>query len=195
MVSEQETWDVLGSDDPMYAAWGADGDGVEECLEFVENVVVDGPEWAWVLDLGCGPGRLLGPLARSHPQTKFVGVDVSPVMLGAAAETMPGNVRLLPGDGRELPMQTGFLRGAYSVLMFQHIPDDAVRGYLGQVSHLLLDGAKAVFQYVSGDSKFFLNHHRTPDEMRSWCEEAGLRVTAHAFGGICPEWNWIEVTK
>ena len=37
-----------------------------------------GPDQCRVLELGCGDGSNLLPLAFSHPESRFVGLDLSP---------------------------------------------------------------------------------------------------------------------
>ena len=58
------------------------------------------------LDIGCGPGVLLGELARARPEFKIKGVDVSPPMLALARQHLAvkniGNVHLMVGDMSEL---------------------------------------------------------------------------------------------
>ena len=39
-----------------------------------------------VLDLGCGSGRILIPLAKAQDRSVFLGIDVSKEMLRAAAQ-------------------------------------------------------------------------------------------------------------
>jgi SAM-dependent methyltransferase len=39
-----------------------------------------------VLDVGCGRGRIMNRLAELHPQSRFVGMDLSPDAIGFARE-------------------------------------------------------------------------------------------------------------
>lgn len=193
MNDELEYWEAEAAKDPLFAAWAEVGDGVDECLPWIAEVLPDLP--GAVLDLGCGPGRLLAPLAMGNPRVDFIGVDISPRMLGAARRVCPRNVSLVEGDGRTIPVAVP-LRMAYSVLVFQHLPDDAVQGYLAQISDLLVPGGVLVFQYVSGTDDHFLNHHRRADTVERWCEDVGLKPAGHALGSKGHyQWNWIQAVK
>ncbi len=64
-----------------------------------------------VLDLGCGDGGMLLPLAVAYPKSDYVGVDLAgaPVARGQEmiAELGLTNIRLLKGDIRALPGDLG----------------------------------------------------------------------------------------
>jgi SAM-dependent methyltransferase len=92
-----------------------------------------------VLDLGCGTGRILGPLLRDGHAV--VGVDRSPAMLARAAARIarlgaPARRRalLVRGDLRQLPIGTDLGRAGHSAGRFplaiaafhsvQHLVDD-----------------------------------------------------------------------
>ena len=68
-----------------------------------------------VLDLGCGPGRLLRLLNQRG--TAAIGLDKSPTMLAAAS----GN-RLL-GDAQHLPFSSGSMGSVAALYMLYHLPD------------------------------------------------------------------------
>jgi len=55
-----------------------------------------------VLDLGCGPGEWVRHVAREHPQTEVVGVDISQIMVAyaqsKAVQTNVSNARFLEGN-------------------------------------------------------------------------------------------------
>jgi trans-aconitate 2-methyltransferase len=58
----------------------------------------------YVADLGCGPGNLTAVLARRWPAAEVVGIDNSPEMIAAAAESAPsggGHLSFAPGDVRD----------------------------------------------------------------------------------------------
>ncbi|MES1165744.1 MAG: class I SAM-dependent methyltransferase [Verrucomicrobiota bacterium] len=84
-----------------------------------------------ILDLGCGTGRLVVPLARDGH--RVVGVDLSPVMLagararlGRTAHAVAGRAMLVRGDLRALPL-AGRGRFPLAVAAFhtvQHFVDD-----------------------------------------------------------------------
>lgn len=63
---------------------------------------------ASILEVGCGPGVVLGVLAEAAPRGRVVGVDPSPVMLrqarGRNIEAIrAGRVELLGGDAEAIP--------------------------------------------------------------------------------------------
>lgn len=66
-----------------------------------------------VADLGCGPGVSAIELARLRPDVRVVGVDVARRMLDEARRRLrsaglaQGRVRLVRGNGAELPLRTG----------------------------------------------------------------------------------------
>ena len=68
-----------------------------------------------VLDLGCGDGRLMGPLRQRN--TQVVGLDGSPTMLAAVVGP---RVR---GDARWLPFPTGSFGAVAALYMLYHLPD------------------------------------------------------------------------
>ena len=94
----------------------------------LEEKVLDGldvsPQWR-VLEIGCGMGRLLLPLA---PRVACViGVDISEEMLRRAREhcaSLP-NVELLRTDGRLDFLADGGFDFVFSHIVFQHLPRKA----------------------------------------------------------------------
>lgn len=84
------------------------------------------PRGGRVLDFACGPCNQLSLLARLHPETEFVGLDLSETMLDQARGTLDRqglrNVRLVRGDMRTLD---GFddesFDGIFSTLSLHHL--------------------------------------------------------------------------
>lgn len=81
-----------------------------------------------VIDLGCGPGVLLGRIAAWNPGTEFVGVDLSEGMLALANQRAgkPANVRFERGDMTRLDgFADGSVDGVISSVALHHLPDAA----------------------------------------------------------------------
>jgi cyclopropane fatty-acyl-phospholipid synthase-like methyltransferase len=107
------------------------------------------------LELGCGVGRLLFPMAREFEEV--VGVDIAEGMVrravSYAGDNGIRNVALAAISGPEdLLHKAGEYAGKvdflYSLLVFQHIPDFAViEGYLHAVSELLEENGIAYLQF------------------------------------------------
>jgi 2-polyprenyl-3-methyl-5-hydroxy-6-metoxy-1,4-benzoquinol methylase len=58
---------------------------------------------ARMLDAGCGAGRILNRFAELYPQSRFVGLDLSPVAIGAAAaDAAARNLRNVEFQVRDL---------------------------------------------------------------------------------------------
>jgi cyclopropane fatty-acyl-phospholipid synthase-like methyltransferase len=178
-------------------AWEA---GVAACLSALSPLdeVLSLPG-ARCLDLGCGLGRLLIPLALRYPATSFMGVDISPGMLEHARKQAKAhgvrNVRWLSGSGRMLP-RVGMLTAALCAVTFQHIPSTAVASYIGQVGERLQPGGMFRFQFVHDTREnAFLTHGLHETDVVAWCEHSGLRVKDLDLSLIYPVWTWVTAVK
>lgn len=140
-----------------------------------------------VLDLGCGQGRVAVPVAEARPGLQVTGVDVSPRMLDHAA-THP-RVEYVLGDGATVP---GPVDGVWSVLLFQHLPPDAVAGYLTAVHEQLTVGGPLLVQFVAGDYHLGLDHRYWPSTMAALAEGAGFVEVSVRPDGLMPEWWWLH---
>lgn len=60
-----------------------------------------------VLDVGCGTGALLAPLAERLPAAALHGADPSPPMLALAAARLPARVTLVAARAEALPYRGG----------------------------------------------------------------------------------------
>ena len=75
--------------EPIAAYYDSEHDQFSDDVEwYVHLAEVAGP---WVLELGCGSGRLMAPLAAAGNQV--VGIDASAAMLERAGGVRPGGVR------------------------------------------------------------------------------------------------------
>lgn len=149
-----------------------------------------------VLDLGCGRGRLTNHLARQFPDCTFDGVDVSLPALELATMSAEPNAHFWHGDGRNLPkqMSPGFSYDlAYSVTMFQHIPDEAKWGYIRQVHDLLASTGRFIFTISIGSEPHTFLNHQTPS-LEQFCME----LVTFGFDAVGTDptpdengWTWI----
>ena len=108
--------------------------------ELIDDVIAPG---ASILDLGCGPGRIAGPLvALGHPVT---GVDDGPGMIAA----LPPGVEGVVADAAAVRLGRRF--GA--VLLASHIINDPVAGasfVATAAAHVEPDGVVVVETYPPG---------------------------------------------
>lgn len=206
-AEERAWWDAAGATeagaidaiaaDP--AAW--DGFYLEASLaQIVPHL--DLSPGSTILDLGCGMGRLMLPLAARYRQVNFFGLDISLKLLRLAAYRTPGictNVSWWHGDGRTLTPGMPTLDGAYSMITFQHIPREAQAGYLKEIGALLKPGGVFRFQVREGTEAVFLSHRVTEEWVKEACEQAGLNMTSYERAGaflspeeICP---WVTAVR
>lgn len=142
-----------------------------------------GPDAA-VLELGCGTGRLCGPLADRF--VAVVGLDVSPSMIEAAKVLHPErpSLRYVVGDGVRLP----FPRRSFDLVMafavLQHLDPSLVQAALCAVRRVVKpDGVVRVQAWLgqpvdrapAGDTLRIRTW--TEDELHAWMGHAGLCVT------------------
>jgi ubiquinone/menaquinone biosynthesis C-methylase UbiE len=108
-----------------------------------------------VLDLGCGPGELLLPLARRHGQV--VGVDGSAEMLGICerkvGESDLRNVILRQGDIAKLAeLRLGSFDLIVASSVLEYLPDlDAT---LDEIERMMSPGGTFIFTLPNGSSLY-----------------------------------------
>ena len=93
------------------------------------------------LEVGCGAGRLTKWLAKDFEHVH--AIDVSPGMIGAATVGVPdANVSFHVTQGTIIPLQAGSVTAAFSVHMFQHLPNLAAgKAYFREIARVLKPGS------------------------------------------------------
>jgi len=202
-AEERTYWNAQATLDPLAAAWSDDDliEGLVFCMRMLHDTfrpTLRHPNHH-LLDLGCGGGRLLIPMAREYPKTMFTGIDISPVMINEAMRQRTShdltNATLLLGDGRTLPLELSPITGGWSILLFQHLDDDTVASYLRGLSAQAQSGSLFLFQFVDAaeeSSHGPFSHPRSLKAFRNLCVDAGLRVEDTSAGIVRESWIWMR---
>jgi len=159
------------------------------------------PRSMTMLEIGCGAGRMTGPLAERFGHVH--AVDVSDEMIARARKRLKKveNVSVYATNGVDLTaLGDARLDFALSFVVFQHIPSlEVVRGYLREVGTRLAPGALFKFQ-AQGDPRI----EATPRD--SW---HGARLSAmeairaaresemviERFEGVGEQYFWLWMRK
>jgi cyclopropane fatty-acyl-phospholipid synthase-like methyltransferase len=155
-------------DDDEFFATGADVvRALETELKRLRLGAVPGARRA--LEIGCGPGRLMRPMARHFDEIH--GVDISDEMVRRAERNLASTPNAHPrhATGSDLSaFADGYFDFVYSYAVFQHIPSrEVVFGYLREVARVLKPGGIAHLQ-LNGLPK-------TSQTYTTW---SGFRVSA-----------------
>ena len=145
-TSDRETDEYAGVQARYYDQYynGLDGD----VQFYLEEAVLDGGP---VLELGCGTGRTLLPVAAAG--IPITGIERSPDMLARARQRLAAipseqrqNAELLAGDMRDFSLGRSFHLASLPYRTFQHLlePDDQYRA-LGAIHRHLEPGGRLVF--------------------------------------------------
>lgn len=76
-----------------------------------------------VLDIGCGTGTYVEPLARRSKAT-IIAIDLSPMLLLRARAAMPANVRFSAADANSLPFANETFDVVVGNAVLHHLPLD-----------------------------------------------------------------------
>lgn len=167
--------------------WGP-GDweeGTEHCLTRLDRL-----QGSVVLDLGCGVGRLAVPIADEHPNWRIIAVDTDPEMIATAPRRINIDYRAVV-DGC-LGLADESVDSAYSVIVFQHLPDEGVRRYLNEVRRVLRPRGWFQFQFAVGEEQADYHYQRSRGEIAVWLAQAGFQRVGTSGDVRFPTWCWVE---
>ena len=149
-----------------------------------------------VLDLGCGTGDLAAWFATRG--VGVVGVDIAQPMIDAFHDrTGDGRMwgYLTPGDGIPSAVQRRWfgIRRAYSVTMFQHVPDTVMDAYLVDLAEMMLPGGTFVFTHSLGDERAPLSFQTTVDRVLRQLDSAGFHGAYTGTDDL--GWSWFTAWR
>lgn len=140
-------WDRRAKQDPVGYTSAAESKEEYEArgrrdAEIIVRLLTEaGARWGSALELGCGTGRLLKPLA---PKFKTLhGADISGEMIEKAKQEAPGVAYHLL-QGTKLPVDA--LDVVYCHSVFHHVPRAVMREYIAEVRRALAPGGVFLFQ-------------------------------------------------
>jgi len=129
-----------------------------------------------VLDLACGNGRYMDAFAAAGHA--MIGFDLSPYLLGRAAESPARRGRLAQGDMRRLPFRDGCFGGVVNMFTsFGYFDDDDEnRRVPAEVARVLRPGGVFVIDFVNAGPVRAapLPHTRRESEGYTIDEDRGL---------------------
>ncbi|MBI2885671.1 MAG: class I SAM-dependent methyltransferase [Chloroflexi bacterium] len=201
--SMEADWDRRAKLNALLSATAKADEGTAEVAsaQGVETWVLQGladEKSAVVLEIGCGIGALLKPLAQRVKEVH--GVDISSEMLKQAKVRLEGyaNVHLHKTDGTLDMLPDGYFDLVFSSGVFIHFPrKELVYAYLKEAARLLKPGALLRF-HVDGRSylKWRATHGGTvrgvvftEQELRGYLEEYGFQVKEITGHGTPNMWT------
>jgi SAM-dependent methyltransferase len=145
-----------------------------------------------VVELGCGTGQIAEAMLDGRPELRYLGVDLSPAMVAAAAARLArfGDRARVEVAGAPLEPGAG---GAFGIDVLHHVPDPVAT--LRELANAVEAGSRVVF--LESNPKFPLTTvyalaHReehavlrfTRRRLRSFFERAGLTDVAVRLGPL-----------
>jgi len=189
-VTHWDTEAAAGLSRARAACWGDDWGTYG--LETVQRYM---PPVGFVLDLGCGVGRIAIPLARANPHLTVIGADSCDGMLELAAAESVG-VRVVWVGCQELILHSvPRLAGAYSLLAMQHMACEVAAGYVVAIANMLEPQSIFVFQIADSGHCTDISQGHTEADAIGWCDKAGLAVESVDGDLYSPTWRWIVARK
>jgi SAM-dependent methyltransferase len=184
-----------GSEETFRASGAQDLDAI-----VLDGIVLD-PS-AEILEIGCGVGRLLVPLAGRVAVAH--GVDISSVMIGKAKEYAADapNVKTALTDGSFAHLANESLDFVFSFIVFQHIPDRApIRRYVEEAERVLKPGGVFRFQvdgrwwwkHAEGGTDTYNGVKFSPEDVHALFEGTAFAVVD--TWGAEGHYHWVTARK
>ena len=175
-------WDNAAADpDVRYKYIADEWASTETFLHLIEN---SNKSWNNVLEIGCGIGRLLVPLADKHQECNFYAIDISDEMIKLAPKR--NNIKY-----QEI---TNNLDLVYSMLVFQHIEHKEKINYIKLAYDNLKDGGSLFFQFVIGEENSPYSYQTSRSEIENILNNIGFHSLIFS-NHMHQEWMFVKATK
>jgi ubiquinone/menaquinone biosynthesis C-methylase UbiE len=150
------------------------------------------PQDGYLIDVGCGSGRLAKPLS-TYLSGRYLGIDVMPELVDYA-KNMVGRPdwRFEVGRGAEIPEKDGSADMVCFFSVFTHILHEHSFVYLQEAKRVLKPEGKIVFSFLDFavpehwfifeattrdlEGVYELNVFISKDAIRSWAEHLNLKI-------------------
>jgi ubiquinone/menaquinone biosynthesis C-methylase UbiE len=144
----------------------------------------------YVIDVGCGSGRLAVQLA-SHSRLRYTGIDIVPALLEYAnSQCSRPDWRFVQSEQNKIPEKNNAGDFVCFFSVFTHLKHEDSYGYLEEAFRTLKPGGKVVFSFLEFriynhwavfDSSLknrngVLNQFMDRDAINVWAREIGFRV-------------------
>lgn len=146
----------------------------------------------YIVDVGCGSGRLAIPLSKDH-DGDYLGIDIMPELLDYAKENAKRpEWRFEVADGLKIPQGDSTADIVCFFSVFTHLLHEESFIYLEEAKRVLKSGGKAVFSFLEfaedGHWHIFegnirdvkkntpLNMFLSREAIRKWAEKLGFTV-------------------
>jgi ubiquinone/menaquinone biosynthesis C-methylase UbiE len=173
------TYDQIAAD---YASHAWRGDALDASRRRFAARLATG---ARVLDVGCGPAHDTSGLRGLG--LRAIGFDRSRGMLAQAR----GDVPLLLGDMRRLPVRDGALDGLWVCASFLHIPKPDAPAVLRELRRVLRPGGVLFISIKLGQGQRWVAHGSGGQRFFAFYQEAELDALLAAAGFTVRE-SWLD---
>ena len=162
--------------------------GLRDIQKILESSGVTLAQGSRVLEIGCGIGRLLKPLAMERRDLEIYGVDVSTEMIQQGKERLSdfNTIYLAQVNGKDLSLfENDFFDFIFSYVTFQHIPRCYLDDIFSEVHRVLKREGIFTFQMQfrednpraePPENDYRTIRYYTPDMLHTMCCRAGFRV-------------------
>ena len=162
--------------------------GLRDITRIIKGSGADIGVGSRVLEIGCGIGRLLKPLALERRDLEIYGVDVSTEMIMQGKERLSdfSNIYLSQVNGKDLALfGNDFFDFIFSYVTFQHIPRRYLNDILKEVCRVLKKKGVFTFQmqYREDNTReeppendYRTIRYYTPDMLHTMCNHSGFTV-------------------
>lgn len=146
-----------------------------------------------VLEIGCGVGQIVSALNHS-PSFIVTGIDISSEMIAEARRRDRTSIYVV-GDGRTLPFPADHFESVYSVLVFQHLPREAVEGYVRESARVLVPGGSLRVQFIERTEPGPFSQPHSLDVIREILTEVGFKIYDEERGFGHALWTWVAAAN